>query len=156
MLESGGMIKGELLDASLKSPMPETHFFLKAYKAKNPYTTYMSRTDSLGKYTITGLKPSSSAFEFWAVDEKPELIHYVAPEYPKEARKAEIEGIIHLEVVVDATGYVVNVKVKKSLHPLCDNAAVKVAWKWKFEPAKIKGEPVPVKVIVPVHFTLEK
>jgi len=99
---------------------------------------------------------TAKVYEFWAVEVKPKLESYVEPNYPELARKAEIEGTVFLEVVVDTIGRVVDVKVVKSLHALCDQSAVDAARKWRFSPAKQRDKPVPVRVQVPVRFTLEK
>ncbi|MDI6839762.1 MAG: TonB family protein [bacterium] len=98
----------------------------------------------------------ATVYEFWAVEVKPKLEYYIEPEYPELARKAEIEGTVFLEVIVDTTGRVVDIKVTKSLHELCDQSAINAARKWIFSPAKQRDRPVPVRVQVPVRFVLEK
>lgn len=57
LLEKGGALCGKVIDASQKVPIPYTPFFLKAYTGKNSYVTYISQTDSLGEYLVTGLEP---------------------------------------------------------------------------------------------------
>ncbi|MCK4352279.1 hypothetical protein KAW65_02610 [candidate division WOR-3 bacterium] len=59
LLESGGVIRGKIIDARTEKPVIKIPFFLKAYKSKNSYTTYLSLTDSLGKYLITGIEPGA-------------------------------------------------------------------------------------------------
>ena len=76
--------------------------------------------------------------------------------YPEAARKAGIEGRILLYVQVDEKGNVAKTKVIKSLGATgCDKAAVAAVNAVKWIPAKQKGKPVKVWVMVPVDFKLK-
>lgn len=99
---------------------------------------------------------TGKVYEFWAVEVQPKLEYCVEPEYPELARKAEIEGTVFLEIIVDTIGRVVDIKVIKSLHELCDQSAVNAVRKWIFSPAKQRDRPVSVRIRQPVTFTLEK
>lgn len=79
---------------------------------------------------------------------------YVNIEYPEKARKQGIQGELELEFTVHPDGSVSSVDVIKSLHPLCDSAAVEGVRSVKFVPAKHNGEPVPVRMKLPVQFRL--
>lgn len=116
----------------------------------------IERTDFTGFEKQPPKLDVGKVYEFWAVEVKPELVGYVEPEYPDLARRAEIEGTVTIEVVVDTTGRVASAKIAKSLHQLCDDAALKAARQWRFSPAKQRDRPVQVRVHVPVRFTLEK
>ena len=63
-----------------------------------------------------------------------------------------------MDVVVDETGDVSDVKVSKSLDAEygLDNEAVAAAYKWKFKPGMKDGKPVRVRVVVEMTFTLKK
>lgn len=77
-----------------------------------------------------------------------------APSYPGLARAAHVEGVVILEAVLDAKGRVESVRVLRSI-PLLDQAAVEAVQRWRFTPALLNGEAVPVVMTVTVNFTLE-
>jgi len=84
----------------------------------------------------------------------PSKIVDVAPQYPSLAQAARVEGVVILEAVIDADGSVTSVKVLRSI-PLLDDAAVKAVRAWRFTPARLNGQAVPVVMTVTVNFTLQ-
>jgi protein TonB len=66
---------------------------------------------------------------------KPKPKARVKPVYPDEARAAEIEGTVTVEVVIDCTGKVTSSKVLQSLGHGLDQAALTAIQKTEFEPA---------------------
>lgn len=94
-------------------------------------------------------------------DHKPELIGgkgslYLQINYPYKARRNGIEGRLKVRFTVTRTGGVRRIKVEKPLHPLCDSAAVRAIRSVRFRPAKRQGDPVPVRMTLPIRFELEK
>jgi periplasmic protein TonB len=77
-----------------------------------------------------------------------------APVYPAVAQRARVEGVVILEVVIDARGRVGSVGVLRSI-ALLDQAAADAVRQWRFTPALLNGEPVPVVMTVTVNFTLQ-
>jgi periplasmic protein TonB len=65
-----------------------------------------------------------------------------------------VEGVVILEAVIDAQGRVASVRVLRSI-ALLDQAAVEAVRKWRFTPAFLNDEPVPVVMTVTVDFTLQ-
>ncbi|MBV8760957.1 MAG: TonB family protein [Deltaproteobacteria bacterium] len=63
-------------------------------------------------------------------------------EYTEEARAAGIEGRLLLEVTVDESGNVTDVKVITGVDPALDAAAIATVKTWKFKPALACGKPV--------------
>jgi protein TonB len=78
----------------------------------------------------------------------------VAPIYPALARLSHVEGVVILEAVIDAHGIVESVRVLRSIQ-LLDQAAVGAVRQWRFTPALLNGEPVPVVMTVTVKFALQ-
>ena len=78
----------------------------------------------------------------------------VAPVYPMIARQAHLQGVVILEAVLDAQGRVESVRVLRSI-PQLDRAAVDAVQQWRFTPALLNGQPVPVVITVTVNFTLQ-
>jgi protein TonB len=91
--------------------------------------------------------------EFVYVEELPEAITRVPPEYPEIARASGMEGTVMLQALVGKDGKVKDVRVVKSI-PVLDDAAVKAVKGWVFKPALSNNKPVAVWVAVPVRFTL--
>jgi protein TonB len=79
---------------------------------------------------------------------------HVAPLYPMMARQAHIEGVVILEAVLDDQGRVESVRVLRSF-PMLDQAAVDAVRQWRFTPALLNGQAVPVVMTVTVNFTLQ-
>lgn len=78
------------------------------------------------------------------------------PPYPRQARRQGIQGQVVLRVCVGTDGAVSSVNVLKSLGFGCDEAAADWAKeKWRFEPAKQGGQPIPMCITAPVTFVLE-
>ncbi len=85
----------------------------------------------------------------------PVKIVNVAPVYPAIARAAQIQGMVILEAILDAQGRVATVRVLRSI-PALDQAAVDAVQQWRFTPAMLNNEVVPVVMTVTVNFTLER
>lgn len=85
---------------------------------------------------------------------KPQLDKQVQPTYSPEARQANVEGVVKLEVTVDATGRVTEVKVLKGLGYGLDEAAVAAAKQWSFKPATRCGKAVSYVIKPGVRFQL--
>ena len=73
----------------------------------------------------------------------PVKIADATPVYPVLARNAHVQGVVILETVLDAQGRVDSVHVLRSF-PLLDQAAVDAVRQWRFTPALLNGQPVPV------------
>ncbi|GAB4330980.1 MAG: energy transducer TonB [Calditrichia bacterium] len=93
--------------------------------------------------------------EFYALSEKPEVIKRVEPVYPELARKAGIEGMVVVKVLIGTKGDVEKVEVIKS-HPMLDEAAVTAAKQFKFKPGKQRERFVKVWMTIPFTFKLKK
>jgi len=79
------------------------------------------------------------------------LVHRVAPTYPAEARKANLQGIIALDIVVGRDGSVVSMRALNGPDVLAHAAMDALRW-WKFEPYRVNGEPAAVETTVAVEF----
>ena len=62
--------------------------------------------------------------------------------------------MVVLWMVVGVDGRAHDITVARSLGHGLDEQAVKAVQKWRFEPAKRKGKPVPVQINVEVKFRL--
>jgi TonB family protein len=76
--------------------------------------------------------------------------------YPEYAVENNIEGRVIVEFVVNTDGTITGLQVKRSVHELLDNEALRVVKsmpKWK--PGKNDGKLVRVKYTLPITFNLE-
>jgi TonB family protein len=79
------------------------------------------------------------------------LVHRVEPAYPAEARKANLQGIIALDIVVGRDGSVVSMHALNGPEVLAQAAMDALRW-WKFEPYRVNGEPAVVETTLAVEF----
>jgi protein TonB len=85
----------------------------------------------------------------------PRRVADALPVYPPIAQSARVEGIVIVEVVISETGDVTSAKVLRSI-PLLDAAAIDAVKKWRFEPARLNGEAIPIVMTVTVNFQLNR
>lgn len=86
----------------------------------------------------------------------PLLLSRVMPDYPQQARRRGVEGLVVLEAILDLDGRIEDeVKVLQSI-PSLDQAAVEALRRWRFRPARDReNQPVRVILEVPVRFVLK-
>ncbi len=121
--------------------------------------------------TVGALTPAHDASEPLR-DYKPEdgfvgprVIYARDPEFTDKARSKKLDGTCVLSMLVDAQGLPQDVRIVKSLadgrNPKLrkaalslDQSAVKAAQQYRFEPATLKGKPVPYRLNVEVAFRI--
>jgi len=86
--------------------------------------------------------------------EPPRLLREVKANYTDDARRANIEGEVELEIVVRRDGTVGDVKVLRGLRGGLSERAVEAVKQWRFSAGRMKGVPVDVVVQVGVEFKL--
>lgn len=75
------------------------------------------------------------------------------PTYPQVARAGGKTGTVILKVVILANGRVADVQVMRGDEPFV-SAAVEAVKKWRYEPARYKGQPITVYRIIQIPFKL--
>lgn len=75
--------------------------------------------------------------------------------YPEIAKKAGISGKVYVMAFIDESGSVTDVQVIKGIGGGCDEAAVEAIKKAKFLPGKNQGQPIKVKMSLPINFQLQ-
>jgi len=91
--------------------------------------------------------------EFYMVEQKPELVHSVAPSYPEIARKAGLTGKVFLKFLVDKGGRVSNVTVLRG-QEIFRQSAIDAIMQFKFKAAQQNDKPVAVWMTQPITFRL--
>ncbi len=97
---------------------------------------------------------------FVAVEEMPEIIGgpeavYKVLEYPEIARRAGLEGLVIVQVIVEPDGRPSHPTILKSAGDILDQAAIKAVMKLRFKPGKQRGKPVRVRYAIPIRFKLK-
>jgi protein TonB len=83
----------------------------------------------------------------------PALVSRVEPEYPPLAVRAQVQGVVILEAIVDRQGRVEDVEILRSI-PLLDAAAVTAVKQWRYSPLFLNGRPERFVLTVTVSFSL--
>jgi periplasmic protein TonB len=84
----------------------------------------------------------------------PRLLTEVRAQYSDQARRANLEGEVELEIVIRRDGTVGDVKILRGLGMGLNEQAIQAVRQWRFAPARLKGTPVDVIVEVSVEFRL--
>lgn len=97
---------------------------------------------------------------FVAVEQMPEIIGGVARlyelvEYPDMARRAGIEGLVVVGMVVEPDGSGSSWVIIKSAGPILDEAALAAVKRLTFRPGRQRSRAVRVKFNIPIRFRLE-
>ena len=74
-----------------------------------------------------------------------------------DAMRAQVEGLVELEILVLEDGSVGNVRIVRSLDSRfgLDQEAINAVRRWRFDPARRGNDPVDMWVLLPVEFRLK-
>jgi TonB family protein len=86
--------------------------------------------------------------------QQPKLLASVAAVYPPDARARHIQGDVVIDALVDATGKVAATKVIAG-NPLLQSAAADSLRLWKYQPAQLNGQAIPIHINVTITFHLQ-
>jgi TonB family protein len=81
----------------------------------------------------------------------PRAISMVRPQYPDAAKYAHVEGEVTIQADIDASGNVVAMKAISG-PPALHSGALEALQQWKYEPARLDGQPVKGQVLVTFKF----
>ena len=113
--------------------------------------------ESIDAPEISAQKPQSTigsaALNLWQADDPPKIVNPITPTYPAEAKATGIEGEVFVEMVIDETGKVSNVRVTQGPE-IFHESAIDAAQQMTFEPGRKDGEPVAVKVAQRIVYRL--
>lgn len=93
--------------------------------------------------------------EFRSAMMRPVRISGDEPQYTEIARRARLEGVVILRAVITRSGRVRDISIVKPLGLGLEDAAAAAVENWRFDPARLDGEPVDVIYRVTVRFTLQ-
>lgn len=76
-------------------------------------------------------------------------------QYPENAKKNGVSGIVYVNFIVTETGKITDVKIIKGVHPELDKEALRLAKAMpNWEPGKQRGKSVKVFMKMPIRFNL--
>lgn len=78
----------------------------------------------------------------------------IAPKYTSAAMRAKIQGVVIVQVIVEAGGTVGKARVIRSLDAELDEQALIAAQQWVFRPGTLDGNAVAVTVLLELEFRL--
>jgi TonB family protein len=82
----------------------------------------------------------------------PKTLYHPDPKYTKEAASLHIEGRSTFSIVIDSAGNTAQVAVMQAVGMGLDDEGVAVLKRWKFQPAMVKGQGVPILINVEINF----
>jgi protein TonB len=83
--------------------------------------------------------------------QQPKLLSSVAAVYPPIAVAQHVQGDVTIDALIDATGKVSATSVLSG-NPLLQKAAIESLRLWKYQPALLNGEPIPIHIKVTITF----
>lgn len=84
----------------------------------------------------------------------PQVIHSVDPDFTNAARRANLQGVVSIQLIVDSRGNPQDIQVVRHLGMGLDEKAIEAVRQYKFKPAMYQGHPVAVQMIINVNFHL--
>ena len=118
------------------------------------YDAERSKLRAQEKAQASAAAPSGGSAASKAADVPARPIYSPDVEYTAEARAAKFEGSCIVRLTVGIDGKPSDVVVTKEVGMGMDERAVETVSKWKFEPARRHGRPVPTRVNLTLHFKL--
>lgn len=96
-------------------------------------------------------------FNINEVDDVPQVLRSVPPEYPYGARRSRTEGKIVIRLLVRKDGKPDHLTIHSSSpEGIFDTAALNSARRWRFKPGRYAGNDVDTWVLLPFNFELTK
>jgi len=90
-----------------------------------------------------------------AIIDDVEYVYQSKPRYPPKAKKARLQGIVYLMVLIDEEGNPKDVRVHRSSgFEMLDTAAREAVGTFRFRPHRVNGVAHRARAIVPVQFSL--
>lgn len=99
---------------------------------------------------------SGRDLDYSHVDELPEVLHRVPPEYPRSVAARHLSASLAVHAIVCRSGRVLDASVVWAVgqrpEPELEALAIAAVRQWIFDPARVGGVPVATTVAVPMRF----
>jgi TonB family protein len=80
----------------------------------------------------------------------PVLTHSANPKFARGLRTTNVNAIVRVGLVVNTAGKPTKIHIVKSLEPSFDKNCMDAVARYRFKPATLHGQPVPVELVVEV------
>jgi len=146
------VVKGGKVAPQTKAPVGDdaapSMIGLAAQGAGTPPPTFIPEQDPAVKPALQALNISQGVSQGL-------LIKKVAPEYPSNAIRMQIEGTVELMATISKAGEISQIKILSGDAQLT-KAAMDAVKQWKYKPYLLNGEPVEIQTQVTVNFKLPR
>jgi len=82
----------------------------------------------------------------------PKILYKQEPDFTEPARKYGVQGVVGLNVVVDRTGRISDVRIVRAVGMGLDENAIEAVKTWRFDPATKDGVPVAIAIYIEVAY----
>lgn len=121
----------------------------------DPTNSYLSLIPEPGEHRpLSPTADGATAME--NVDQAPRAITQEPPAYPIELRSAKIQGSVTVEFIVAKDGTVHEPRIIRSTHAGFEEPVLAAIVLWRFEPGRLRGQPVNTRAQIDVPFTLSE
>jgi len=110
----------------------------------------VGKTPSLAEHN------GAQVFDLSQLDTVPKPQHQVQPRYPLAMRFDGVPGEVIVGFIVDPDGKVTDAAAVSSTDPAFSDVAVTAVRQWQFTPGRKSGQPVNVRMSVPIMFTFKQ
>ncbi len=117
-----------------------------------PDSSMLNTTRSDGP-AVPGPVPPSTSAHLGGQLKQPKLLESTPASYPPMAQRQKLQGSVVIDVLVDASGKVAEMKVISGLADL-RQAALDSVRNWRYEPAQLNGQAIALRTRVTVDFHL--
>ena len=106
-----------------------------------------------GLLDISTPAPAPPARSLGGQVQAPKLVSSPSPVYPPDALREQVQGIVVIDALIDEAGKIADVKVVSGPTAL-KQAAIDALRTWKYEPARLNGQPIAAHTQVNINFAL--
>jgi protein TonB len=99
-------------------------------------------------------EPERTVVDAWVEIDPPTPVSRVEPRYTEAARRAGVQGVVILGLIIDPDGAVESITVHRGLPLGLTQNAVQAVEQWRFTPSVFHGRKVSVRYTLTVRFTL--
>ena len=110
-----------------------------------------------GGVSVPDVELGGIGFSMDEVDQIPQVVRSVPPEYPFGAKRKRLEGEVVVRMLVTRDGSPSSLSIHSSTPKgVFDEAALNAARRWKFRPGQYRGQDVDTWVLLPFNFELTR
>lgn len=122
--------------------------------APNPATTAAARQPVAPREVLPASEPGGPITVGGNV-QSTKLVYQPRPTYPPDAKAARVQGVVRLSAVIGKDGAIKSLELVSG-DPLLVPSAMEAVKQWVYQPTLLNGNPVDVKTMIDVNYTLSQ